>query len=833
MRNPQELAFDDYGNLFTCDNNSDSGDKARFVHIIEGGDTGWRMYFQYLSDRGPWNREKMWYPQNEEQPAYILPPIVNVADGPAGFVAYPGVGFSERYNNHFFLCDFRGTPGLSGIRSFSTKPKGASYEMTDEHQFIWSVLATDVDFGYDGSIYLTDWIDGWDGLEKGRIYKFTDQQHVGEAVAAKSTEWIAADYAQLDLSTLTKLFDHADRRIRLKAQFELARRNEVETLVSIYGNTGNSLLSRLHAIWGLGEIARKDKSINVKIRPALSSSEPEIRAQAAHVLGDSADGGSLEELIKLTADESPRVRMLATLALSKLRLPQSTPAVLKLLNENDDQDPILRHAGVMTLTASHTSEELAKLGTHSTRSIRMASLLALRRHLSPRIALFLKDADIKIVTEAARAIHDEPILDAMPALASVSLSPETPDALARRIINANLIEGDAAAAERVLKVAADSSFNETWRTLAFDALAEWAAPDAIDAVDGDWFPKPERDAGYLADLIRPYLQSLLSESDMIRNRTVQLATTYKMAEILPELRTDVSNPQLSEEVRVTSLQAVFDLNENEPSELLTSCLNSDSARLRSLALNLLSARNPTVSIPYIVKGLTSADQVEQQQAVRMLARLDSQQAGELLLPLNQQWETQKLPSYLELEVFETTKAVLSSGEGNLPELSQTYDRIQEFLAAQPLKKYAVAQAGGDVERGRDLFHNNNDFSCLRCHKVDSKGGEVGPDLTKIGKDKTPEYLVEAVAFPNNKVAKGFESAVIVTEEGKIEVGIVRNETDEEIELIKADGTKVTINKDEIDEKTQGKSAMPEDLINKMSLEQLRDLVAYLKSLEGN
>ena len=108
LRNPQELAFDDYGNLFTCDNNSDSGDKARWVYVVEGGDSGWRMAYQYFADRGPFNREKIWHPPFAGQAAYIVPPVANMADGPSGLVYDPGVGLPEKYRGSFFLVDFRG-----------------------------------------------------------------------------------------------------------------------------------------------------------------------------------------------------------------------------------------------------------------------------------------------------------------------------------------------------------------------------------------------------------------------------------------------------------------------------------------------------------------------------------------------------------------------------------------------------------------------------------------------------------------------------------------------------------------------------------------------------
>ena len=85
LRNPQELAFNAVGDLFTGDNTSDAGDRARIVFVAERGETGWTMDYQTLEGanlRGPWEQERIWEIVTEEnehfRPDWTLPPLAHV-----------------------------------------------------------------------------------------------------------------------------------------------------------------------------------------------------------------------------------------------------------------------------------------------------------------------------------------------------------------------------------------------------------------------------------------------------------------------------------------------------------------------------------------------------------------------------------------------------------------------------------------------------------------------------------------------------------------------------------------------------------------------------------
>ena len=86
--------------------------------------------------------------------------------------------------------------------------------------------------------------------------------------------------------------------------------------------------------------------------------------------------------------------------------------------------------------------------------------------------------------------------------------------------------------------------------------------------------------------------------------------------------------------------------------------------------------------------------------------------------------------------------------------------------ADPLEVYRPLLAAGSAERGRVLFHQNREVRCNACHKVgESGGGFVGPDLTEVGKRAEREHLLESLIVPSAKIAKGFETLVVVTSDG--------------------------------------------------------------------
>jgi len=826
LRNPQELAFDQYGNLFTCDNNSDSGDKARWVYLVDGGESGWRMSYQYLPDRGPWNREKLWHPQHEGQPAYIVPPIVNIADGPSGLAFYPGVGLPEKYDNHFFLADFRGGFSNSGVRSFAVKPKGASFDLVDSQEFLWSILATDVDFGPDGAMYVSDWVESWGGVGKGRIYRLNDPAAVKNPLVTQVQRLFGEGFSKRPNAELAKLLEHPHRQVRLEAQFALAERPEttVAVLAQVAARNSNQL-ARLHAIWGLGQIGRRQSGILRNVLPLLSDSDPEVRSQAAKVLGDDEFTEAAAQLRTLLKDPEPRVRFFAAIAFGQMGHSSDVPPVLEMLRENDDRDPYLRHAAVMALVRTPFFRNLLDAADDPSPAVRMGVLLALRRRAAPEVAKFLDDPEPRLVEEAARAVNDLPVNDAMPQLAALAGRTSLSEPTLYRVLNANFRLGTAENAQAVAAIAANPELSEGVRIEAVAALGDWAAPSGRDRVLGLWRPLPKRDPRLAPIAFRWKLAGIFNGPPKVALTAARVAAVLNVKEVGPVLQKLLADREQPSATRVEALEALARLQDPHLPEAMELALADQNAEVRVAGRRVLARLQPEAALAELASTLESGEVIEKQSALALLGEIKGSGSEALLVDWLDKALRGNVPLEIQLDLQE------AAAKRSHPPIQERLKKIQTMNADDPLAAYRVAMAGGNVERGRKIFFERSAVSCVRCHKINDRGGDVGPDLSKIGGQQKRDYLLESLVLPDKQIAKGFDPVVIVTESGKVHSGIIKEDNGKEVRLMTGEGNIIVIPKGEIDEQARGRSAMPEDLIKKLTVSELRDLVEFLALLK--
>ena len=841
LRNPQELAFDDFGNLFTGDNNSDSGDKARWVYIVRGGDTGWRMMYQYISDRGPFNREKIWYPFSEESPAYTIPPIANIADGPSGLACYPGTGltpkegYPDQFANAFFLCDFRGQSSNSGVRMVKVDPKGAFFELKANEEFFWNILATDVEFSPDGGMYVSDWVNGWNGENKGRIYRFADTNAQATELVKNTKSLLNKGMKTKSVSELGELLSHADRRVRLEAQWELASRGNRDVFVAALQQPYSPLLKKLHCVWGLGQVLRNNPSDSLAaaaLSKALSSTEPMIVSRAVEMLADAGFKPALPLFVDLLNDESAVIKAAACMAIGSLGADDAVAGIAKVLADNNNRDPILRHAGIMGLTGIKDYTKLSALKNHSSEAVRLAAVVALRKLANPIIFEFLKDSSSLVQKEAVRAIHDVPQLHSqLSALAEVPISKDTEEAVVHRVLNANFRLGRDPDALRLADYAAKSSIRDSMRVEALDMLANWAKPGDRDRVMNRHQPLSDRSSETAIKLLRERMNELVAAPSTVRDKFLDVGAKAGITEITSVLMSTAKDAKSDGARRGSAIKALTKLAPDSIKPLITDLAKDSSVDVRLASLAFLVEKNPDEAAKILPTAIASKVVKERQTAWDLLGTMTTDPAKKLL--------AQGVTAYLDgsldrdcwINVAEAAKGKLESELDK--KLTSKLSELANLKDSDPKKHYEDCTDGGDANLGRNLFFTRSSLSCVRCHKVGTTGGEVGPNLSSLGSQKSREYLLEAIVAPNAAIAQGFETVVILDDEGKTVSGILKAEDDKTVTLMDAQGALIKIDKESIDERKKGQSSMPVDLLKHLNKRELRDLVAYLATLDGS
>ena len=832
MRNPQELAFDDYGNLFTGDNNADHGDHARWVYVTEGGDTGWRVAFQYISTPtplGPWNAEKMWQPQNEEQPAYIVPPVANLGNGPSGLTHYPGVGLPERYDDHFFLCDFKGQPQRSLVHSFVNSPKGASFELVDHSELISDVLVTDIEFGPDCSAYITDWVQGWDKPGIGRIYKISQPELAKSDLAMETKKLLNEGMEKRDVVQLVNLLGHRDQRVRMEAQFALAGKGAAKPLLEVVQNSTN-LLARIHAVWGLGQIAVKDKSALEPLISFLSGTNTELRAQCAKVLGDARIASASSELVKLLQNvNDPRSQYFAALALGKIGKKEAIVPIVEMLRANNDKDAVLRHAGVMALVWINDLNAIVAAAKDTSPAVRLAAAVAFRRLESPKIAMLLNDKHQRVLVEAARAINDLPIDAAMPELAALIEQPNYSEPLFRRVLNANYRLGKKENAIALANLAARKEAPDDLRAEALDLLSIWTNPSGRDHVSGLWRPVTgDRHQEDVLSALHPVLADILKTGQpIVRISAAKFVAKFEVKEMSPVLFELVSDTKGDPFVRIEALRALAAINDPKVADAIKIAFEDSNAPLRKEAISLQAKLKPSDATDKLVEALEKGTVGEQQTALVNLGTLQDASADQILEQWMDKLISGNVQPELQLDLLEAAAKRSSTG---------IKERLKKFEDARPttdeLAKWRECLAGGNAAEGKKIFFERAEASCLRCHKIHGEGGEVGPVLDGIASRKPREYFLESIILPNKQIAPEFRTLIVSLKNGTSYAGILKSEDKKQLVINSPEDGIVKVAIKDIEKRDQGMSGMPPNFSEILSKQDIRNLVEFLSTLKN-
>lgn len=83
----------------------------------------------------------------------------------------------------------------------------------------------------------------------------------------------------------------------------------------------------------------------------------------------------------------------------------------------------------------------------------------------------------------------------------------------------------------------------------------------------------------------------------------------------------------------------------------------------------------------------------------------------------------------------------------------------------------VEFATGDADHGRELFRSN----CARCHRVDGRGGRLGPDLSRVTRIRSRARLTRALREPSASVAVGYRTVTLRTRDGRQIRGVTKSE----------------------------------------------------------
>ena len=825
LRNPQEIAFDEFGNLMTFDNTGDFGDIARVVYAMEGGDAGWykehQAAHQYkwafpdndvMTSKSRWTEENMFRPDMDDQPQWTLPPVMNFQNGPSGIVYAAGESMPDSIKGSFLVCNYRGGADQSGILSFKFIVDGAGFKMRDKDPMtvLTGIGSSDIDFGYDGSMYLLDFGGGWSANDRGAIHAVEYSQGMEKASVKETKQLFAEGFKKRP--DLDKLLNHPDVRVRQRAQFELVEQNNAQVLTQTLSGTG-SLYAKLHAMWGLGQLQRAGKGNHLKnFITSATSNEVELRVAACRIMGDVQDPSFAKALLTCLSDDSRRVQSHAAIALGKMKHQAAAAPLWEALKKNDSaKDRYLRIAIVNALAAiGDEAGAIAQAGA-TERELRLGAVLVLRQLSSDKVVSLLNDSDKVVKVSALSAIYDHQLTKNYSAVMKLTdQANEFSITNQRRILVINFLSGGVDGANGVLKMVSNPKVATEVREQGLALLLRWNNLPEFDLINNTHGPLKDR-----SETIYPGVHDALSaflenEQSPLLAKGLDLAKQLGMKMSNKILLAQATNNKTAMDTRIAAIKALS-AKEDEFKAALPELMKLPEDKIQATILDLHFKLKLDGRLALADSALSSKSPERIRVAIKQLIKADDAS------PRFEKLWTERatsLPASTHLDLY------LNMQTSNHDALK----KIAGAFGANPQQIQSLTLEGGDATKGEMILRGSG--ACVQCHMVDNQGGIQGPALDDVGLRLDRPLLLESIITPNAKIADGFGTMTISAKSGQTYVGILKSEKGGKVELLQANNEKITIPVSDIIKRDGPVSAMP-PIGAILPPTDLRDLIEYL------
>jgi putative membrane-bound dehydrogenase-like protein len=775
FRNNWEISVDSFGTLWQSDNDDDGNRGTRINFVMEFGNYGYKDELTGAGWKTPrTNLEKSiplqhWHLNDPG----VIPNLVQTGQGsPTGILVYEGDMLPSPFRNNTIHCD----AGPNIVRAYPARKSGAGYKAYTQNILFGArdnwFRPSDVCVAPDGSIIIADWYDPGVG---GHRMQDVDRGRLFRI----STPGSKYSVPNVDVSTIE---------------------GAIEALKS------PNLVTRYLAWTKLnGEGAKAEPALK---KLFAESKNPRVQARALWLLGK-IDGKGAQYVEEAISNGNEDLRIVGLRIARQLKL-DLIPIVQKLVQ---DESASVRRECSIALRFIHSSDkaktwaQLAAQHDGKDRWYLEALGIGAGKDWDACLAAFFDMKERPISEAAARDILWR------------SRAKKTPELLGRVIASEQTTLAETGRYFRAFDFLQGPEKNSVLFNLAFGYTGHGDA-EKVKFVNGEAI---NRLGSFNIKSDAKALAALNSMLDRVKGtpQFVQLVTKFKLADRYPALlELAVANPD--KQIGVDAVVALF---AEKQWQLISGSLNNkdEKVALATVQVMALSGDGRAVGPLLPIVRDDSRSSVLRRQSAQAVAA--SRNGALKLIELAKKDE-------LDAALVPAVAAKLhSSGLKDIRDQAAKLFPLPPVKGAKPLPPVLQLIARkGDVARGKIVFDTTG--TCAKCHQVNGKGKDVGPDLSGIGLKLSRTAFYESILFPSAGISHNYENYSVILNSGNVVSGLKISETDDAVTIRNVEAIDRTIPRSDVDEIVkQPISIMPADLQKLVTEKDLVDVVEYLTTLK--